>query len=106
MYAADAMRGEKVLAPLRGLGDPLVDLSGLMPYTVAQQLLDEDYPDGWRYCWKSVDLDELGATCSSASPSMPRPLRLSTRRWTSGTTAASSAESIPARAHSGPGPRT
>jgi hypothetical protein len=45
---------------LRELGAPIVDLSGVLPYTEAQGLLDEDYPDGWRYYWKSVDLDELG----------------------------------------------
>ena len=51
--------GERVLAPLRELGDPLVDLSGVLTYREAQSLLDEDYPHGWRYYWKSVNLDEL-----------------------------------------------
>jgi FAD/FMN-containing dehydrogenase len=59
VYAGDAREGERVLAPLRELGDPLADLSGVLPYVEAQALLDEDYPDGWRYYWKSVDLDEL-----------------------------------------------
>jgi FAD/FMN-containing dehydrogenase len=31
-----------------------------MPYVEAQALLDEDYPDGWRYYWKSANLDALG----------------------------------------------
>jgi FAD/FMN-containing dehydrogenase len=60
MYAGDAAEGEQALAPVRALGDPIVDLSGVMPYVEAQAVLDEDYPDGWRYYWKSVDLDELG----------------------------------------------
>jgi Berberine and berberine like len=30
-----------------------------MPYTEVQNLLDEDYPDGWRYYWKSLNVDEL-----------------------------------------------
>ena len=51
--------GGGVLAPLRELGDPIVDLSGVLTYREAQSLLDEDYPDGWRYYWKSVNLDEL-----------------------------------------------
>jgi FAD/FMN-containing dehydrogenase len=51
--------GERVLRPLRELGEPLVDLSGTMPYVEAQGLLDEDYPDGWRYYWKSVELEEF-----------------------------------------------
>ena len=60
VYAGSVEDGERVLAPLRSLGDPIVDLSGTMPYVEAQSLLDEDYPDGWRYYWKSVNLDELG----------------------------------------------
>jgi FAD/FMN-containing dehydrogenase len=60
MYAGDPDDGERALAPLRELGDPIADLSGLMPYREAQAFLDEDYPDGWRYYWKSVDLDRLG----------------------------------------------
>jgi FAD/FMN-containing dehydrogenase len=60
VYAGDPREGERVLEPLRELGDPLADLSGVLPYVEAQGLLDEDYPDGWRYYWKSVDLDELG----------------------------------------------
>jgi FAD/FMN-containing dehydrogenase len=59
-YIGTAEEGERVLAPLRELGDPLVDLSGAMPWVEAQSLLDEDYPDGWRYYWKSVNLDTLG----------------------------------------------
>ena len=31
-----------------------------MPYTEAQAILDEDYPDGWRYYWKSVNVTGLG----------------------------------------------
>jgi hypothetical protein len=30
-----------------------------MPYTEAQRILDEDYPNGGRYYWKSIDLDRL-----------------------------------------------
>jgi FAD/FMN-containing dehydrogenase len=51
--------GAAALSPLRELGDALADLSGAMPYVEAQKLLDEDYPDGGRYYWKSADLDEL-----------------------------------------------
>ena len=55
MYSGSVDEGERVLAPMRQLGDPIVDLSGPMPYVEAQQVLDEDYPDGWRYYWKSVN---------------------------------------------------
>jgi hypothetical protein len=30
-----------------------------MPYTEAQKLLDEDYPDGMRYYWKSANVSSL-----------------------------------------------
>jgi FAD/FMN-containing dehydrogenase len=59
-YIGTPQEGERALAPLRALGEPLVDLSGAMPWIEAQSLLDEDYPDGWRYYWKSVNLDVLG----------------------------------------------
>jgi FAD/FMN-containing dehydrogenase len=57
--AADVDEGEHALAPLREFADPLADVSGVMPYAEFQQLLDEDYPDGMRYYWKSLYLDEL-----------------------------------------------
>ena len=59
MYAGPVEEGEEVLRPLRELGDPIVDFSGPMPYTEVQKLLDEDYPDGWRYYWKSVNVEGL-----------------------------------------------
>lgn len=59
MYAGGVERGERVLAPLRKLAEPIADFSGAMPYVEAQRLLDEDYPDGGRYYWKSVSANEL-----------------------------------------------
>jgi FAD/FMN-containing dehydrogenase len=60
VYGGPVEDGETALEPVRGFGDPLVDFSGPMPYTDVQKLLDEDYPDGWRYYWKSVNVDGLG----------------------------------------------
>ena len=60
IYAGDVAKGERVLEPLRELGKPIVDFSGAMPYTEAQRLLDEDYPEGGRYYWKSANVDGLG----------------------------------------------
>ncbi len=59
MYAGEAEEGERVLRPLRELGGAIADLSARMPYTVAQSLFDEDYPDGWRYYWKSQNISGL-----------------------------------------------
>jgi FAD/FMN-containing dehydrogenase len=55
----DPAEGKRVLRPLREIADPIADLSDTMPYTEAQSVLDEDYPDGWRYYWKSVNVPEL-----------------------------------------------
>ncbi|MBW3563026.1 MAG: FAD-binding oxidoreductase [Actinobacteria bacterium] len=54
--ATDLERGERLAQPLRDLGDPLVDLSGPMPYLELQQVLDADYPAGLRYYWRSLHL--------------------------------------------------
>jgi FAD/FMN-containing dehydrogenase len=61
MYAGDAEEGERVLRPLRELGGAIADLSARMPYTQAQAILDEDYPNGWHYYWKSVNVDGLNS---------------------------------------------
>jgi hypothetical protein len=58
-YAGSADEGEAELKPLREFADPIADFSGTMPYTEFQKLLDEDYPDGMRYYWKSLYLDGL-----------------------------------------------
>ncbi len=59
LHPGDPAEGEEVLRPLRGIAAPIADLSATMPYTEAQAALDEDYPDGWRYYWKSVNLPAL-----------------------------------------------
>ena len=61
LYAGAAEEGERVLRPLRELGGAIADLSARMPYTQAQAILDEDYPNGWHYYWKSVNVDGLNA---------------------------------------------
>jgi FAD/FMN-containing dehydrogenase len=60
MHPGEPNEGERLLQPLRELGDPIMDLSGPMPYVQFQSLFDEDYPNGRRYYWKSIHLAELG----------------------------------------------
>jgi FAD/FMN-containing dehydrogenase len=60
MHTGPAADGAEATSPLRELAEPLADLSGTMPYTDAQGALDEDYPDGWRYYWKSINVGGLG----------------------------------------------
>jgi FAD/FMN-containing dehydrogenase len=45
--------GEALLAPLRGLGQPVADMVMRRPYTQMQSLLDATQPKGRRYYWKS-----------------------------------------------------
>jgi FAD/FMN-containing dehydrogenase len=59
MYAGPAGEGEEALRPLRELADPLVDVSGPMPFVDAQKIYDPDYPAGLRYYWKSTNLAAL-----------------------------------------------
>lgn len=58
-WAGEVGEGETAFEPLRRLGDPILDASGPMAYAELQELLDEDYPDGRRYYWKSVYLAEI-----------------------------------------------
>jgi FAD/FMN-containing dehydrogenase len=58
-YAGDLDEGERVLRPLRGLGRPLADLVGPMPYTAMQSMFDAGYPPGRHNYWKSSYLREL-----------------------------------------------
>lgn len=56
LYAGPAAEGERILQPLRDFGTPIVDASGIMPYVQAQQAFDQEFPDGLRYYWKSLNL--------------------------------------------------
>ncbi|WP_227352711.1 FAD-binding oxidoreductase [Haladaptatus salinisoli] len=58
-YVGDLDEGEEALRPIREFADPIVDLSGTIPYVELQMMLDEDYPNGRFYYWKSLYLDEL-----------------------------------------------
>jgi FAD/FMN-containing dehydrogenase len=57
---------EEAVRPLRELAEPVADLSGPMPFIVAQQLFDAEYPDGRRYYWKSVYLSDVDEAIAEA----------------------------------------
>jgi len=71
-------QAEEAVRPLRELAEPVVDMSGQMPFVMAQQLFDPEYPDGRRYYWKSTYLAELDdSTCKLLdryAASRPSPL--------------------------------
>lgn len=52
-WAGDAAAGERQLAPLRRLGDPLADCHAAKPFVAHQRFLDATAPPGWGYHWKS-----------------------------------------------------
>src|SRR5215210_8094866 len=59
MYAGPAEAGERELQPLREFVTPMVDLSGMQPYTAAQSDFDAFFPEGLLYYWKSLNLGHL-----------------------------------------------
>ncbi|MEM7335748.1 MAG: FAD-binding oxidoreductase [Chloroflexota bacterium] len=59
LYAGSVEAGQKALQPLLDFGEPLIDFSGPTSYVEAQQAFDEDYPNGHRYYWKSLNLAHL-----------------------------------------------
>ncbi|WP_435124028.1 FAD-binding oxidoreductase [Halobaculum sp. D14] len=60
-YAGDPERGEAELRPYRELDDDalLADRAERLPYLELQRLLGGDSPQGDRYYWKSIAVDDL-----------------------------------------------
>ena len=58
-YCGDLAEGERILAPLRAFGSPMVDAIQPMPFPVMQTLLDAAVPDGNQNYWKSTYVREL-----------------------------------------------
>ncbi len=78
VYAGPADEGERVLAPLRQLATPVLDLSSRMPFTAAQGMFDFFFPKGERYYYfKSTELTHLDDTVINAlivsTASRPEP---------------------------------
>jgi FAD/FMN-containing dehydrogenase len=76
-YAGRPEEADSALAPMRELGTPLADLSGISTYVEAQSALDDLFPTGGRYLWKSHFLDELSddaiATMLERDATRPTP---------------------------------
>jgi hypothetical protein len=59
-YNGDLEEGERVLAPARSFGQPLVDLVGPIPYAARQTMLDEpNAVHGLHRYWRSAFTDEI-----------------------------------------------
>ena len=50
---------EKVLGSLRGFGSPLIDTIDKVPYVVHQRMLDDGWPPGDNYYWKTSLISNL-----------------------------------------------
>lgn len=59
MYTGDMAAGEKALAPLRAIGNPIVDVIGPHPFAGWQQAFDPLLAPGARNYWKTHDFAEL-----------------------------------------------
>jgi len=69
-YSGDLALTDEVLAPIRSLSDPVVDLLEEQPYTQLQSYLDETEPKGMHYYWKTEYLTELGDEFLSVLPEL------------------------------------
>ena len=58
-YAGAMADGERVLAPLREIGDPIVDAVGPHPYAGWQQAFDSLGSEGMRNYWKSHNFEAM-----------------------------------------------
>ena len=57
---ADLATGERLLAPVRRLATPLLDLVTVKPYAAHQATFDATVPHGLHYYWRSHYLEQLG----------------------------------------------
>jgi FAD/FMN-containing dehydrogenase len=58
-WCGDIDEGERVLAPLRRFGSPVMDACAPKPYLEHQASLDPSYPPGWWYYMRACEVGEL-----------------------------------------------
>jgi FAD/FMN-containing dehydrogenase len=58
-YAGPVEEGERVVAPLKRFGSPVLDLCEPKPYLAHQAMFDPSYPHGRWYYFKACDVVEL-----------------------------------------------
>jgi FAD/FMN-containing dehydrogenase len=80
VYVGDPDEGEQILQHLREIEEPLLDLSGVLPYTALQQLFDPFFPSGEAHYWKSTYLatlnDDALSTMVTYVESRPSPMSM------------------------------
>jgi FAD/FMN-containing dehydrogenase len=79
-YCGAEEDAEKVLAPLRGFGSPVVDAVERMPFPAMQAMMAPTFPDGNQNYWKSSMLrdlpDEAVSTVIEHANGMTSPLSM------------------------------
>ena len=65
-FSGDLAAADEVIAPIRSLSDPVIDLLQEQPYTQVQSQLDATEPKGMHYYWKTEYLTELSDEFLSA----------------------------------------
>ena len=58
-HAGPVEEGERVVAPLKAFGKPVLDLCVPKPYVAHQAMFDASYPHGWWFYMRSCDVLEL-----------------------------------------------
>jgi hypothetical protein len=58
-YAGALEDGERVVAPLKAFGSPVLDLCMPKPFLAHQSMFDPSFPRGWWYYFKSCDVATL-----------------------------------------------
>ena len=94
-YSGDLADVDEALAPIRALGDPVVDLLHEQPYTQVQSYLDATEPKGMHYYWKTEYLAELSDGFLSALAATLRRSARSRRRRSASSTSAARSTSAP-----------
>ena len=58
-WCGEIDEGERLLAPLRRFGSPLLDLCAPKPFLEHQAMFDPSFPHGWWYYMRACDVAEL-----------------------------------------------
>jgi FAD/FMN-containing dehydrogenase len=58
-YAGPVDEGERLIAPLRRFGAPVIDACAPKPFVDHQAMFDPSYPHGWWYYMRACDVAEL-----------------------------------------------
>ncbi|MDX6642730.1 MAG: hypothetical protein QOD76_692 [Solirubrobacteraceae bacterium] len=58
-YAGPVEEAEKVVAPLKAFGSPVLDVCEAKPYLQHQAMFDPSFPHGWWYYIRACDVAEL-----------------------------------------------